>query len=848
MSFARITVDKNEPFDTIEEMYNRLPKSQNASSALWGHQRDVLDAYLEHENEPNISIELPTGTGKTLVGLLVANWHLAKEKPVLYAVPTRQLAAQVAQSAKAEGVACEMLVGSHTEWDIASLSKVKNAQSIGITTYSSIFNSHPKVPIAHTVIFDDAHAASQFVGRAYSIEISRDDTERSYFNFLSAIGPHLNRSLRKKLQGERVAGLRDVVTPFLTGDSSERLDALRKGVEGLPDSFKFQRAMVESSLETCLTLLSHDAISIRPMVPPTITNLPFTQPHQRVFLSATLGKGGELERSFGLDEIHRISLSREVRQGRKFYFFPELQKSISAHQLAQKLLAFWPKALVLTQSSLEEAAMTARELGEDSIDVFDKMAMDTPEELARFKEARSGLLALSNRFDGLDFPGDSCRLIVVDGPLNTQNLLERFLTERVGAATVLNETVTTRVLQAVGRCTRNQNDYSAIIILGRDLTLHFSERSFIKALPPEAQAEIEMSWQSSEQSDVDGFIDNLKAFMAQDANWESANIQISTAAKSKKTESVPAVDQLSKSAALEVKAWNYAHVKDWDSGAKLLQEAAKLLNDRSLKGYKGLLLFIAADWLTKSNTAKVSVAKNLRDSAEKVAGGTKVWMKEAFSANDISSYTAEDIESIKGISKILRGQGMKAKAVTGRIQEMIENANHRKSTKFEQSLKMMGELLGAKSFKPYEQSQCDAAWMWGNHLWITLEAKSEQSPQGTANVKDIRQANTQLQALEHATAQSAPCGSVSVLITDRDFPAPDVRSHALPHVFLASTDDLKAIAADVADAWAQVLPWFNQIDETDAIKEVGTVFSGHNVLPSQLRERLTLRPLTNSPD
>ena len=115
MAFQGKTKKVQQQFDSPEEMYLRgsLPRTAEAVSSLWIHQGDVLRAYAEkHQDTPDLALELPTGTGKTLPGLLIAEWVRRKaEGPVLYAAPTKQLGHQVLATAKNEGVPARLLVG-----------------------------------------------------------------------------------------------------------------------------------------------------------------------------------------------------------------------------------------------------------------------------------------------------------------------------------------------------------------------------------------------------------------------------------------------------------------------------------------------------------------------------------------------------------------------------------------------------------------------------------------------------------------------------------------------------------------------------------------------------------------
>ena len=85
--------------DDPEALFRDLRKK--TVPGLLSHQADVLRSYLAvHPTYPDIALQLPTGSGKTLVGLLIAEWRRRKYgERVVYLCPTRQLVNQVAQQA-----------------------------------------------------------------------------------------------------------------------------------------------------------------------------------------------------------------------------------------------------------------------------------------------------------------------------------------------------------------------------------------------------------------------------------------------------------------------------------------------------------------------------------------------------------------------------------------------------------------------------------------------------------------------------------------------------------------------------------------------------------------------------
>lgn len=78
-------------------------RSQAAQSHAYlrGPEQDVLREYEKYAKEPNVASELPTGTDKTTVGLLIAEWHRRMDKRVAFLSLTNQLAGQCSKRANA---------------------------------------------------------------------------------------------------------------------------------------------------------------------------------------------------------------------------------------------------------------------------------------------------------------------------------------------------------------------------------------------------------------------------------------------------------------------------------------------------------------------------------------------------------------------------------------------------------------------------------------------------------------------------------------------------------------------------------------------------------------------------
>ena len=84
-------------------------------------------------------------------------------------------------------------------------------------------------------------------------------------------------------------------------------DILRAAIDGHPASTTFGRGRRSPMKSSTASSTSPDANLIRSLIPPTSERVAFADADQRIYMSAMLGGGGELERSFGVTKIHTRS-------------------------------------------------------------------------------------------------------------------------------------------------------------------------------------------------------------------------------------------------------------------------------------------------------------------------------------------------------------------------------------------------------------------------------------------------------------------------------------------------------------------------------------------------------------
>jgi superfamily II DNA or RNA helicase len=102
-----------QAYESPEELFGKLSNRAKSHGYLRTAQGDALREYMKHTTDSDIAFELPTGTGKTGVGLLIAEWHRRRSgNRVAYLTLTNQLAAQVLREADKLGIYCADVTGT----------------------------------------------------------------------------------------------------------------------------------------------------------------------------------------------------------------------------------------------------------------------------------------------------------------------------------------------------------------------------------------------------------------------------------------------------------------------------------------------------------------------------------------------------------------------------------------------------------------------------------------------------------------------------------------------------------------------------------------------------------------
>lgn len=848
MAFRGKSGDEKAP-GSPELLFSTLPRSPGGSSSLWVHQGDLLRRYAQVADAKDLAVELPTGTGKTLPGLLIAEWNrLKRRSPVVFACPTRQLARQAHAAALREGIRAVLLIGSHKGWDARDALRYSSAQAIAVCTYNTVFNSSPKLEQPAVLVFDDAHAGEQYVAGQYTLRVPRESSQ--YVDVIGAVragidGTQVQRFLEPQPDSQITHSVQ-LVLPLRDRRMRDSLDQVLSRLEG---NERFTYSLIRGGLAACLVHVSYGAITIRPLLPPTDDNLCFSGAAQRVYLSATLGEGGELERAFGRARIERLTLppdSAAPRAGRRLFVFPSLAEGGVDRDLVRRIVLEAGKALVLTQDH-DSADHLIEDLNPRGWPIFRRD--DIEDGFEPFMAAPNAICSLANRYDGIDLPGSSCRLVVLSGLPDADSLHERFLAQRARVGVALAQRIRTRVVQGFGRCTRGPSDWAVVVVDGQDLTQFILKPDFLDALTDEMRAEIQLGVANAEV-EAEELLDNIRSFLDQDQAWltdgESALDSFRSGEPARAPEGAEKVGAV---VALEVEACALAWRGQWRRAAELLHQAASHLSDESVRPYRAFLLYISAVWMDhageiEDDPALRASARQMVRTAEQAAIPAR-WVAEMspLPGDDPAELGPADAAAVTSISHVL-ATAFRSGQHESRVERVMSGLSQIAAGPYESALSELGLLLGADASKPTGSGRCDSVWCWENSIWLAIEAKSEHDPQGVIPQKDLRQSNDQLRLLAaDRGCTTIPAAAATVLISPKTAVDPSWAPSAESHVHLAHPGELLQLARDATSVWEALAPARHGKDEHQLRPTVTRKLSELNCLPSQVLERLTQNPV-----
>jgi len=760
-----------------EELFYKLSGRVKSHGYLRGPQQDVLREYADkHQATTDLAFELPTGTGKTAVGLLVAEWWRTQSRKVAYLSLTNQLAGQVLEEANRLKIPFADVRGTKETRSAAEEGKYRTGAAVAITTYSNLFNIKPVIQEADVIVFDDAHGAEQYVSDTWAVTASASQYPDLYNSLLAALCPGLTESqIRSVLDKSPMSG---VEMPDVHGHPECIANVISVLDSATADTAKFAWKLIRHRIQCCLFLVSAHAVTIRPLVPPTHTHEPFARAKQRIYMSATLGGESDLQRAYGIEKLS-IVRAKSPQWGRRYIFAPGVYASPAD---ADKIVAeVWDglkaRRAVLLAPSERIADETVGRLASAMQKKPKRMGpADIAETIDGFVGNTEVLLALAGRYDGLDLPDDQCRLLILSESPAAITAFERHLIERWKMGPVLRKRERTRLIQGMGRCTRNATDFAVIIWLGQSLVNAATSAPLLGGFPPELSAEVKWGVRQSEiAAKKPGSLVQMILGLILDSEYRKGADET--------LEDVPASP-----AEVPPKDFEAAGREEvrfakamWDENYEQAHEAGHRIADElvsaELSGYRA--------WWWYLSSAAASLSGNAKAEADCLQRGAKCginsgWLNQLLQhRSNITTYQKDaSIEvNAEGVWDQITTWGWAGPTFEDRLQQMIAHLKVAYHVAYHEGLDLLGQCFGAATTRKSEQGAPDVVWSFENDLHIAFEAKTEKKDSGELAKKDVTEAKGHIDWVRDRLCQNPEKAEIHVVVVA---PTPALHQVALP--------------------------------------------------------------------
>ncbi|QDZ80153.1 DEAD/DEAH box helicase [Priestia megaterium] len=753
MAFKRRIKSKGtvtSPITLFRDLKNREVKG------LLDHQKEMIEKYMiEGFDLQDVAMELPTGSGKTLVGLLIGEYRrrVNREK-VIYLCPTKQLVNQVVgDSEKKYGIKTIAFTGKQSEYDPRVKAQYTQGDVIAVTTYSGLFNTNTYFNDADLIILDDAHASENYIASLWSLTINRFDNSTLYNQVVELLKSVLTHSHYETMKArDPFAQEKLWVEKLPTLNLYEYINELVPLIDGHVErtSLQYSWSMIRNNIHACHLYMSWNEILIRPLTPPSLQHRPFAGGKQRIYMSATLGLNGDLERMIGIPKIHRLTAPEgwdTQGLGRRLFLFPEtVMSEDKALKFTARMISQVNRSLILVPD--EKNVTNLEQLINQQTNHKVIKAKEIEESKEIFTKDLGVVAILANRFDGIDLADDDCRLLILKGIPRATHLQEKFLMSRMAASIIFNDRVRTRLVQAVGRCTRHPVDYAAVCVLGEELTDELVSRKKLGLFHPELQAEIKFGYeQSVDVKNEEELLENLNIFLNHGDEWNEADQYILEERNEREQSILPAFNKLFIAAKYEVNfiyaLWN----QDFNQAFLMVQEILANLDGDDVKGYRSFWYYIGGStaWMA-SKQGITTYSTQVYDYYRRAAACTNAipWLNKLANLQNNVQVVEQEDAFIPSLIEGLEGQLNKLGLASNRrfekeVNGILEDLKSEDGKKFERGHEKLGSLLGYDAKNSEESSAPDPWWIIENEICLVFEDKIYESPEKRVPAKDVKQ-------------------------------------------------------------------------------------------------------------
>ena len=485
-------------------------------------------------------------------------------------------------------------------------------------------------------------------------------------------------------------------------------------------SIYFGLPLIERGLETCDCIITASKIEISPKGIDLDKISSLEKASRRIYMSATLADDSVFVSALGLDteDMKNIITPENANDmGDRLIIFPKYVNSdISEIEIKEKVEETAEKYNVVVLVPSFSRAKFWDEQGEQTA------TKDNIERVVKALKSGKhvGKIILVNRYDGIDLPGDACRMLVIDGlpPLNS--IKDRYIQSVAPQSTSLLREQVQRIEQGMGRGVRSNDDECCIVLIGDELTDVLTRNNGIDYFSAATRCQYDLSKQlwdllvseTGSKPTIDQIFELANYSLEKNAEWVKtckenlAAVKYSTEAK---------VDE---KIVAQRKAFEKAINMQWIDAANAIKIVKDKENDKRTKGY---LCQIQAEYTNKINPALsqeiLKVGKDLSAAILSPLAGIQY------------QKTINTIPQAQAISTYLLARKFGSNELLIYIDGVLSNlCMGNEYDKFEEALNQIGSVLGFVCSRPDTETGGygpDNLWAIDSNKYLVIECKTE---------------------------------------------------------------------------------------------------------------------------
>ena len=712
IDFSKLSAALNQKniIEPREIFLSLTNKSQKYNGYLRDVQTEVLELWYQNRNKKDNIIKMNTGSGKTVVGLLLLKSCINENKgKCVYVVPDNYLVEQVIKEANDLGI--------NVTKDIDNINFISGKAILVINIHKlingkSVFGINGKIDI-DSILIDDVHSCLEIAETKSMISINREKYTKLYQDILDMFYDSLKQQNESNLINikDRDYASSPMLVPFW--DFNNKIIELLNKFKDYKqeDIFKFNAPMIIDMLELCDCCISYDCIEISMRNLPIYKISSFENANRRIFMSATLEDDSILIRDFDIDpNINNVICPKNATDiGDRLIITPQaINPNITDEEIKYQLkeLSKHYRIVVIVPSCRRAIYWN---------DVADRIFNN--DNINSINNYNLGLDILINRYDGIDLKDDKCRVIVIDGLPNASTNYDQIKESMLSSSDDILREKVQKIEQGMGRGVRSNEDFCGIIIMGSKMPKILYDKQTRKYFSVATLKQIELSEmivESMERKDIKEFFEVLQLCLNRNEEWTRISRSVVSELKYKNKLNIPNREVKFRRACNELLAKNY------NSAIKILEEYINEEKNEVLKGYAQMILAKYINLINPNRAQEVLLsAKKLNKNIIAPINGIRYQKTDMYN------------EQAKELQNFIKNNNIKPNEYLIMINDILSNLNFESShNEFEESIRLLGKYIGLFSERPekeYNNGGPDNLWGMGDNLYYVIECKNESN-------------------------------------------------------------------------------------------------------------------------